>query len=283
MGVKEPRLTARPNGPGCHVGTLIASFHLVRLVLFDIDGTLLSASGAGRRAIHTALRDVFGTTGPDNYWFDGKTDRQIVRDLMRSVGHSDDTIDERMAAVEERYLECLHRELKDPAHPTHLYPGVGELLDVLEARDDVTLGLVTGNLEEGARAKLRASGLEPARFVVGAFGSDHETRSELPAIAQRRARDTLGVDIDGTAVVVIGDTPADIACGRGIGARAIGVATGRYSAAELEAHSPSAVFDNFGPTDRVVAAIMGAPLGESPGDARGAEAGRQGGSRRARS
>ncbi len=249
----------------------------MRLVLFDIDGTILSASGAGRRAIHTALRDIFGTTGPDSYWFDGKTDRQIVRDLMRSDGHGDDTIDERMAAVMERYLECLHRELKDPAHPTRLYPGVGELLDVLEARDDVTIGLLTGNLEEGARAKLRASGLVPDRFVVGAFGSDHETRGELPAIAQRRARDTLGLDIAGGSVIVIGDTPADIACGRGIGARSIGVATGRFSAAELQSHSPSAVFDDLGSTERVVAAILAA----EPGDGAQSEPGPGTGARRA--
>lgn len=233
-----------------------ASFHLVKLVLFDIDGTLLSAAGAGRRAIHAALREVFGSTGPDNYWFDGKTDRQIVRDLMRSDGHSDDAIDDRMNAVMDRYLQCLDRELEDPAHPSRLYPGVGELLDALEAREDILLGLLTGNLEAGARAKLQATGLDPARFVIGAFGSDHELRPELPAIAQRRARDVLGLEIDGGAVVVIGDTPADIACGRGIGARSIGVATGRYSAAELQAHSPSAVFDDLGSTDLVVAAIV---------------------------
>lgn len=234
-----------------------ASFRRVKLVLFDIDGTLLSAAGAGRRAIEAALREVFGTTGPDSYWFDGKTDRQIVRDLMRSDGHSDDTIDDRMETVMHRYLERLDRELGDPAHLPRLYPGVGDLLDVLEAREDVVLGLLTGNLEAGAHAKLRATGLDPARFVVGAFGSDHELRPELPAIAQRRARDVLGLEVDGAAVVVIGDTPADIACGRGIGARAIGVATGRYSAAELQAHSPSAVFDDFRSTDLVIAAIVG--------------------------
>jgi phosphoglycolate phosphatase-like HAD superfamily hydrolase len=229
----------------------------VRLILFDIDGTLLSAAGAGRRAIHTALRESFGSTGPDTYRFDGKTDRQIVRELMRSDGHSDETIDARMGAVLDRYLERLHVELEDPAHPATLCPGVAELLDALEAREDVVVGLLTGNIEAGARAKLTATGLDPARFVIGAFGSDHEARPKLPAVAQRRARALLGLEFAGRAIVVIGDTPDDIACGRSVGARAIGVATGHYSAAELRSHSPSAVFDDLAPTDLVMSAILG--------------------------
>lgn len=228
----------------------------MRLALFDIDGTLLSAAGSGRRAINAALLEFFGCAAPSDYWFDGKTDRQIVRELMRSEGHEDATIDERMDALLDRYLDCLHRELADPAHPPRLYPGVPELLDALEARGNVALGLLTGNVEGGAVAKLEAVGLDPARFVVGAFGSDHESRPELPTVAQRRARAVLGVAIPGSAMVVIGDTPADISCSRGVGARAIGVATGRYSVAELRAHDPSAVFHSLVRTDDVVAAIM---------------------------
>jgi phosphoglycolate phosphatase len=227
----------------------------MRLVLFDIDGTLLSAAGSGRRAINAALREFFSSAAPADYWFDGKTDRQIVRELMRSEGHDDATINERMDLLLSRYVDCLHRELADPRHTPHLYPGVRELLDALDARGDVALGLLTGNVEGGAVAKLAAAGLDPARFVVGAFGSDHESRPELPTVAQRRAA-ALGITIPGSAMVVIGDTPADIACSRGIGARAIGVATGRYSVAELRAHDPSAVFDSLVRTDDVVAAIM---------------------------
>ncbi len=231
----------------------------MQLALFDIDGTLLTASGAGRRAIHTALREYFGGTGPGDYWFDGKTDRQIVRDLMRAEGHGDETIDARMDAVLGRYLECLEQELRDPLRPPALHPGVPELLAALEDRDDVVVGLLTGNLEAGAHAKLAAAGLDPQRFRVGAFGSDHESRPALPALAQQRARERLGLDLPGSAVVVIGDTPADIACGRSIGARAIGVATGRYSTAELRAHDPAAVFDDLAATDAVVAAILDQP------------------------
>jgi phosphoglycolate phosphatase-like HAD superfamily hydrolase len=135
-------------------------------------------------------------------------------------------------------------------------PGVTELLAALDARDDVTLGLLTGNLVEGARAKLEAVGIDPRIFVVGAFGSDHELRPELPAIAQRRAREVLGIEVQGRDVVVIGDTPADVECGREIGARAIGVATGRYSTNELAAHGAAAVFSDLTDTDAIVRAIV---------------------------
>jgi phosphoglycolate phosphatase len=230
----------------------------MRLVLFDIDGTLLWTDGAGRRAIHAALTEVFGSTGPADYWFDGKTDRQIVRDLMRREGHADDHIDARMEAVFDRYIERLDAELGDPGHVARPLAGVAELLDALEARDDVILGLLTGNLAEGARRKLAAVGIDPCRFRVGAFGSDHEHRPALPAIARDRALAELDLDVPGSDVVVIGDTPADIECARSVGARAIGVATGRYSAGELAAHGAAAVFTDLSDTHAVVRAIVDA-------------------------
>ena len=228
----------------------------MKLVLFDIDGTLLWTDGAGRRAIHDALMEVFGSTGPADHWFDGKTDRQIVRELMRLDGHDDAWIDARMDELLDKYAANLARELAAPGHVPKLYDGVPELLDALEARDDIMLGLLTGNLEVGAMGKLRAVGVDPARFRVGAYGSDHEHRPELPAIAQRRACRMLGIELHGRDVIVIGDTPADIACGRSIGARAIGVATGRYGVDELHAHGPAAVFADLTDTSAVVDAIV---------------------------
>lgn len=229
----------------------------MKLVLFDIDGTLLLSDGAGRRAIQRALREVFGGTGPEAYQFDGKTDPQIVRDLMRGEGHDDDRIDADMQRLLDRYVECLHEELLDPAFQPRVLPGVQTLLDELERRADVILGLLTGNLEQGARAKLRAVGVDPARFRVGAFGSDHELRPELPAIARARTHAELGHQLSGDALVVIGDTPADLTCGRSIGARAIGVATGRYTLRELLDHDPVAVFEDLSDTRAVVRAIIG--------------------------
>lgn len=230
---------------------------MISLALFDIDGTILWTDGAGRRAIHQALLEVFGSTGPADYWFDGKTDRQIVRDLMRLEGHGDPVIDERIDDLFDRYLRYLERELGDPAHVPHLFPGVLDLLDALDARTDVVLGLLTGNLRRGAEFKLESVGIDPSRFRVGAFGSDHEERPQLPEIARRRAVDLLGRELAGDRVVVIGDTPADIACGRSIGARAVAVATGRYDAATLRSHAPAAVFDDLTDTTAVVRAIVG--------------------------
>jgi phosphoglycolate phosphatase-like HAD superfamily hydrolase len=229
----------------------------MKLVLFDIDGTILLTAGAGKRAIHRALREEFGGTGPEDHRFDGKTDPQIVRELMRIVGHSDEHIDERMDRLLDKYVAYLRQELHAGAHGIEVMPGVTELLDALRPRGDVTLGLLTGNLRAGAEAKLEAAGVDPSQFRVGAYGSDHETRAQLPAVAQRRARDELGLDVSGSDVVVIGDTPADIDCGRGIGARAIAVATGHYSVDQLREHRPSAVFADLSVTADVVRAILG--------------------------
>jgi len=228
-----------------------------RLVLFDIDGTLLSSDGAGRRAMEGALSRVFGSTGDASYRYDGKTDMQIVRELMRGQGHADDAIDARLPDVVSHYLTRLRDELATGARHVRRLPGVAELLDALERRRDVVLGLLTGNVAEGAAAKLGAAGIDIARFRVNAFGSDHEHRPRLPEIAQRRAQESLGVSLEGHAIVVIGDTPADIDCARSVGARTIAVATGRYSVDELAKHAPSAVFEDLSDTDVVVAAIMG--------------------------
>jgi len=230
----------------------------MKLVLFDIDGTLLLSDGAGKRALHRALREVFGSTGPTDYFFDGKTDPQIVRELMRLDGHDDVRIDGDMKALLARYVGFLHEELATPGRRAYTLPGVPQLLDALEARSNVILGLLTGNLEQGARAKLEAVGLEPARFRVGAFGSDHEQRPELPAIARERTRRQLGVDVSGDSMVVIGDTPADLTCGLSIGASAIGVATGRYSVQQLMQHNPLAVFSDLSDTRAITRAIIGA-------------------------
>ena len=227
----------------------------MKLVLFDIDGTILWSDGAGRRAMQRALMTAFGTSGNADYRYDGKTDMQIVRDLMRMEGHADDIIDARMQSLLAQYVAGLHEELSSGATLVRRFDGVLELLDALEARRDRRVGLLTGNIEVGAQAKLRAVGIDPARFAVNAFGSDHEIRGELPAIAQQRAREQLGLDVNGDAIVIIGDTPADIDCTRAIGAKAIAVATGRYSVDDLSEHQPAAVFADLADTAAVMRAI----------------------------
>ncbi|MDB4910649.1 MAG: hypothetical protein JWO39_1472, partial [Gemmatimonadetes bacterium] len=140
----------------------------MKLVLFDIDGTILWSDGAGRRAMTEALTTVFGGAGPTDYHYDGKTDPQIVRDLMRASGHTDETIDERIDPLMERYLGGLERELAGGTR-AHVFDGVRDLLDQLEARSDVVLGLLTGNLRAGAAIKLQAAGIDINRFRVCAF------------------------------------------------------------------------------------------------------------------
>jgi phosphoglycolate phosphatase len=204
-----------------------------------------------------ALATVFGTAGDSSMRYDGKTDKQIVRESMRAAGISDTEIDAHMEQVVSLYVATLPSRLGDPERHVGLYPGVAELIAAVHARDDSVLGLLTGNVESGARLKLAAVGLDFEQFRVNAFGSDNEMRGALPAIAHRRMQDAFGVTLGGRDVVVIGDTPADISCGRALGARAIAVATGSYSVDELKAHHPYAVFQDLSDTDAVMAAIAG--------------------------
>jgi len=230
----------------------------MRLVLFDIDGTLLNSGGMGRAAMQRALGQVFGSPGNPSYRYDGKTDKQIVRDVMRMEGHSDEHIDSRMENLIEIYLDGLREGAREKRFNVRPLDGVVELLDALEPRKDVVLGLLTGNVEPGARIKLEAAGIDPDRFKINACGSDHEHRPRLPAIAQRRAGEKLGLDIAGERLVVIGDTPADIDCGRSLGAKAIGVASGHYTVEQLESHNPYAVFPSLKDTSRVLETILNA-------------------------
>jgi phosphoglycolate phosphatase len=228
-----------------------------KLVLFDIDGTILLTAGAGRRAIVAALtEEIEGTDAFERVRFDGKTDPQIVAELLEAAGDRGPLGQARLDAVCERYVHHLARELEAPATRTTLMPGVEPLLDRLEAEPGVVLGLLTGNIAEGAALKLRSGGVDPSRFRVGAYGSDAARRPDLPAIAARRAASLFGREPSGAEVVIIGDTPADIHCGSAIAARAIGVATGAYSVADLAACGPHAVFEDLSATDRVLEAIL---------------------------
>lgn len=228
-----------------------------KLVLFDIDGTLLWTDGAGRSAIRRALTAELGTTGPiDDLRFDGKTDPQIVRQLMTAANHPDAGSEAHIRRVCERYAELLASELTSRDRKVRVFDGVFELLDVLESREDLVLGLLTGNVKQGAFLKLRAGGIDPRRFKVGAYGSDAEHRPDLPAIAAQRAREVIGSVPEGNHVVIVGDTPADVACGRQIGARAIAVATGSYSVADLDAAGAFATFESFADPIPVIEAIF---------------------------
>ncbi|HET8713895.1 MAG TPA: HAD family hydrolase [Gemmatimonadales bacterium] len=232
----------------------------MRLILFDIDGTILWTNGAGRRAIHRALLDEVGTAGPiEGYRFDGKTDPQIVRELLELAGHPECNSDDRITAVCTRYVELLTAELEKPTQATRIYPGIKELLAALEpfeAGGRALVGLLTGNVQNGAALKLRSAGLRFERFAVGAFGSDSHYRPNLPAIAAQRAEQRTGRRFTGADIVIVGDTPDDVACARPIGARTVGVGTGYYSAAALKEAGATHAFDNLGDTTAVIQALF---------------------------
>ena len=226
-----------------------------RLVLFDIDGTLLSAGGISARALEAALVDTFGSAGPAaGYDYSGKTDPQIVRELMRGAGFDDAVIDERLSLALERY----RRRLAEWIRPEHVRPkpGVAALLEALEREPAAHLGLLTGNLESCARLKLEPIGAVRF-FAFGAYGSDDEDRYRLPPVALARAREATGIAFDGADAVIVGDSVHDVRCGRGVGVRAVAVATGKTPPAVLEEAGPDALLRDFSDTAAALRAILG--------------------------
>jgi phosphoglycolate phosphatase len=229
-----------------------------RLVLFDIDGTLLSAGRVARDAILRSLKTSFDWAyTPDHedrgkFDFSGKTDPQIVRELvLGDVGH--DRFERDLDRALELYLEELERQLLPGTVVPK--PGIVELLRRLGDEPRVTLGLLTGNLERGARLKLAPPGFNPY-FPFGAFGSDSADRYELPPIAVERAFDRTGFRFEGKSVAIVGDSIHDVACGRSLGVRAVAVATGITSPERLAAEKPDAIFQDFSDTERAFDAIV---------------------------
>jgi phosphoglycolate phosphatase-like HAD superfamily hydrolase len=227
----------------------------MRLILFDIDGTLIDAHRAGHACLTRAMEAVFGTAGPQaKYDWRGKTDPQIVQDLLRAAGVPDATIRSRLDdcfAVYGRHLEGL----LGSGHPVDVLPGVRELIEALSPRADCLVGLLTGNVAVGAHLKLSPTGLLPA-FRVAATGSDDMDRRRLPAVARERAETLLGRPLSPDRLTIVGDTPLDIDCARAAGAAAVAVATGQHTAEELAAHAPDHLFADLGDTASALAALL---------------------------
>lgn len=228
-----------------------------RLLLFDIDGTLVDTDGAGREALRRALVEVFGEAGPvDSFDFHGKTDPLIVRGLMREAGWTAEDVDARMERVWAVYLAALAEELAVRRREGRVrsYPGVRRLLAEVAGDPRFVAALVTGNVAGGAWHKLEAGELA-SHFGFGAFGSDSARRADLPPIALRRAARQVGREFSPDEAVVIGDTPKDVRCARASGARAVTVATGRHRTDELAEHGPDHLFEDLSDTGAVLEAL----------------------------
>ena len=210
-----------------------------KLVLFDIDGTLITDGGASREAFASALLEVFQYRGElRRYDFSGRTDPQIAHMVLRDAGWSEAEIDARMAPLWDKYVAELEKHERSRVREL---PGVRSLLDSLKGDARVTLALLTGNIERGARLKLSGPALNDY-FSFGAFGSDSPRREELPPIAMRRAMERNGHRFSGRDVVIIGDSIYDVRCGVPHLATTIAIASGKTSAEALKAENPHHFF-----------------------------------------
>lgn len=222
-----------------------------KLLLFDIDGTLLTSGGAGERALRLGFRERFGIDDDlANVEIAGRTDSGIARRMLATHGIAETP--ENLAAFFDGYLHHLALEL--PKSNGGLHPGILPLLEALKPRPDIVLALLTGNLERGAELKLTHYGVWHY-FEFGAFADDHHDRNALGHFARTRAFEKHGVEFPPERIFVLGDTPHDVTCARAIGAKAVAIATGRFSRAELGACAPEFLFDDLGDLQAVLSVI----------------------------
>jgi phosphoglycolate phosphatase len=220
---------------------------LTRLVLFDIDGTLLWPDKAGRASLKAGLEQVYGTAGNvETHPLGGSLDRQTVRILMTDAGIEEAIIWQHFEAFGQAMEADLRKRLDAKLHNLHALPGGIALVEALHQHEEALLGLVTGNFRATALLKMQAAGYDTTMFQVGAFGHEAEHRADLPPLAVQRAAD----------LVIIGDTPSDVECARSVNARTVAVMTGWSTREEIEAAQPDFIFDDLTDTEAILAAIF---------------------------
>lgn len=217
---------------------------MMRLILFDIDGTLICTKGVGRESTRAAMLEVFGTASRiETHVFGGKTDWLTLVELLSDHGYDSDMVGQIMPL----YEQTIRRHLSDliARHDVSPCSGALEVVQDLRHQPDKLLGLVTGNVSTTAPLKLRAAGFDPDWFPVGAYGSEAMDRNALPALALERAVRHTGRVISPADVIVIGDTVADIHCARALGGVAVAVCTGYENRADLSAARPDYLLDDL--------------------------------------
>lgn len=235
---------------------------MTKLILFDIDGTLVLTGGAGGRAMARALEDLFGIrSGAASVSMPGRTDPWIVAQMTAAHGLQSDPA--ALRRFFDAYIDHLTIEVHRPGPQKGVMPGVRPLLDALAVRDDAFLGLLTGNIESGARVKLEYFGLWHY-FRCGAFGDDAEERNALLGTAIERVAACGGPEVAAADVVIVGDTPLDVGVAIAGGARSVAVATGDYDVDELKAAGADAVLEDLSDLPAVLGAI-GFPVGSPEG------------------
>lgn len=226
-----------------------------RLVLFDIDETMVHSDGVGRRAIETALRQTFDEKiDASKHTLSGKTDPQICHEILALAGYNPDEINAKLPEVFKIYISLLEQEIYNAGAFT-LHSGVVEILRELEEAQWCYLGLLTGNIELGARLKLTPFDLN-SFFEFGAFGCDSANRMDLPSVANRRANDIFAQNFAPDEIVIIGDAINDILCAQGYGARSVITCTGRTTKKSLQELNPDYIFDSLADTKQILQAIM---------------------------
>ncbi|MBE0643121.1 MAG: HAD hydrolase-like protein [Bacteroidetes bacterium] len=226
----------------------------LRLILFDIDGTLITTDGIAKTAFAEAIEETFGTpTIAHAHDFAGKTDQQIYSEIVRGSNLPEELLSTHHDAVFSLFFRKLEERLGE--ENVTVLPGVRALLEALRDEEAATVALLTGNMLQGARIKLTPPGLLEF-FSFGAFGNDAYYRHDLPEIAIARAYERTGATFKAKDIVIIGDTPHDIDCGRHLNVRSIGVATGGYSHESLAEARPDHLFEDLTETDRLLDAIF---------------------------
>ena len=223
-------------------------------LLFDIDGTLLNAGGAGMSSMNQAFKELFDLESLVEIDYQGRADRSIADELMKAnnIEHTEENF--------QRMMEAYYKGLPEYLDKTngHVLPGVQQIVETLHQRDDVALGLLTGNTQKGALVKLGHFQLSEF-FKFGGFGEDHFHRDQVAEQAIAEARDHVGAEFSIDRCWIIGDTPRDITCTRHVGASVLSVCTGQYSAEDLNPYEPDVLLEDLSDVDSVIQVLTSTP------------------------